>query len=64
MKRAAAESEHIRERLVSWTRQWRDRATAALLPVIEQVFADQADAVMEEQLAAFKVRLDKIGVEA
>ena len=64
MKRAAAESEHNREQLVTWTRLWRDRATAALLPVIEQVFAEQADAVMEEQLAAFKARLDKIGVEA
>lgn len=62
MKTMAAESEQNREQLQVWTGQWRDRATAALLPVIEQVFAGQADEVMGEQLAAFKARLDKTGV--
>jgi len=33
-----------------------------LLPVIEQVLADQADEVMAEQLIAFKARLEKTGV--
>nr|QAT94447.1 PmlB [Pseudomonas sp. enrichment culture] len=62
IKTMAAESEHNREQLQNWTRHWRDRATAALLPVIEQVLADRADAVMEEQLLAFKARLDKTGL--
>ena len=62
MKVAAAESEHNRALLQAWTIQWRDRAAAALLPVIEQEFAGNADEVMSEQLAAFRVRLDKTGV--
>ncbi len=62
MKVAAAESEQNREQLQAWTSAWRDRAAAALLPVIEQAFAGQADEVMGEQLAAFKARLDKTGV--
>ena len=63
IKRAAAESDANREQLAEWIRQWSERATAALLPVIEQVFAGQADEVMEEQLAAFKARVAKIGIE-
>ncbi|HEY0287202.1 MAG TPA: aromatic/alkene monooxygenase hydroxylase subunit beta [Pseudomonas sp.] len=62
MKVAAAESEQNREQLQAWTTVWRDRAAAALLPVIEQVFADQADEVMAEQLIAFKARLEKVGI--
>jgi len=62
MKVAAAESEQNREQLQAWTTVWRDRAAAALLPVIEQVLADQADEVMAEQLIAFKARLEKTGV--
>jgi phenol hydroxylase P1 protein len=62
MKVAAAESEANREQLQTWTVTWRDRAAAALLPVIELEFAGQADEVMGEQLAAFKARLDKTGV--
>lgn len=62
MKVAAAESEHNRALLQAWTIKWRDRAAAALLPVIEQEFAGNADEVMSEQLAAFRVRLDKTGV--
>ena len=63
MKVGAAEPEHNRALLQAWTIQWRDRAAAALLPVIEQEFAGNADEVMSEQLAAFRVRLDKTGVE-
>jgi phenol/toluene 2-monooxygenase (NADH) P1/A1 len=62
MKVAAAESEDNREQLQAWTVTWRDRAAAALLPVIELEFAGQADEMMSEQLAAFKVRLEKTGV--
>ncbi|MBF7729132.1 aromatic/alkene monooxygenase hydroxylase subunit beta [Pseudomonas sp. N040] len=62
LKVAAAESEQNRAQLQAWTCAWRDRAAAALLPVIEQEFADQADELMGEQLAAFKVRLDKTGI--
>ncbi|MGS0737036.1 aromatic/alkene monooxygenase hydroxylase subunit beta [Pseudomonas sp. GG8] len=62
MKVAAAESEQNREQLQAWTAVWRDRAAAALLPVIGQVFAGQADEVMAEQLIVFKARLEKTGV--
>lgn len=62
MKVAAAESEQNREQLQAWTCNWRDRAAAALLPIVEQVFAGQAEEVVSEQLDAFKARLDKTGV--
>ena len=62
LKVAAAESEHNRAQLQAWTCAWRERAAAALLPVVGQVVAEQADELVSEQLDAFKARLDKTGV--
>ncbi len=62
LKVAAAESDANREQLQAWTCAWRERAVVALTPLARQVFVDQADEIVSEQLDAFKARLDKIGV--
>lgn len=63
LKVAAAESDHNREQLVEWSNHWIGRAAVALKPVIEQVFADQADELMDEQVAALQARLEKVGIK-
>ncbi|HHK4245172.1 TPA: aromatic/alkene monooxygenase hydroxylase subunit beta [Pseudomonas aeruginosa] len=62
LKVAAAESEHNREQLKAWTQYWCDRAASALLPVISQVFAADADDVVGEQMGVLKARLEKAGI--
>jgi len=62
IKVAAAESEQNREQLRTWSIAWSDRAASALLPVLEQVFAAQADEVVSEQMNAFRARLEKTGI--
>lgn len=62
IKTAAGESEANREQLQAWVGVWRERAVPALLPLVRQVFAEQAEDIVSEQLDAFKARLDKTGV--
>lgn len=62
LKTAAGESEHNRAQLQAWTNAWKDRAAAALLPVVELVFGARADDVVSEQVAAFKARIEKTGI--
>lgn len=62
LKTAAGESEHNRAQLQEWTNAWKDRAAAALLPVVELVFGARADDVVSEQVAAFKARIEKTGI--
>ncbi|MBK5002407.1 phenol hydroxylase [Pseudomonas sp. S31] len=62
LKVAAAESEANATLLGQWSRHWSDRAAAALLPVIEQVYGRNADEVVGEQLAVLNARLGKIGI--
>ena len=62
MKVAAAESESNKEQLAEWVRHWSERASAALLPLIKSVFADQAEELMAEQLAELQARLAKSGI--
>ncbi|WP_437882938.1 phenol hydroxylase [Pseudomonas sp. LRF_L74] len=62
LKVAAAESASNAALLGEWSRHWSDRAAAALLPVIEQVYGSNADEVVGEQLAVLHARLDKLGI--
>ena len=62
LKTAAGESEHNRAQLQEWIGAWKDRAAAALLPVVEQVFGAEADDLVSEQVAAFKARIEKTGI--
>lgn len=62
LKVAAAESEHNRAQLQVWINTWTDRAAPALLPVLAQVFGAEADDLVSEQVAAFKVRIEKTGI--
>lgn len=62
LKVAAAESEVNATLLGQWSRHWSDRAAAALLPVIEQVYGRNADEVVGEQLAVLHARLEKLGI--
>jgi phenol hydroxylase P1 protein len=64
IKTAAAESEENRVLLAGWTAAWRDRAAAALRPVADHVFNDQAhtDALLEELTEQFNARAAKLGL--
>ncbi|MGB4063796.1 MAG: aromatic/alkene monooxygenase hydroxylase subunit beta [Azonexus sp.] len=63
MKVAAAESEHNRAILQEWTEKWSARAAAAMLPVVGKALGADAEEVVGEEVAAFKARLKKVGVE-
>ncbi|MFZ2365052.1 MAG: aromatic/alkene monooxygenase hydroxylase subunit beta [Azonexus sp.] len=63
VKVAAAESEHNRAILQEWTEKWSARATAAMLPVVGKALGADAEEVVGDEVAAFKARLKKVGVE-
>ena len=63
IKTAAAESDHNRATIEEWTRTWSARASAAILPIVQLALGSEADAVVSEEMAAFKARLKKLGVE-
>ena len=63
-KVAAAESEHNREVLAAWTRDWSGRAASALLPVVELALGPEADAAVAEYVAALSARIAKAGIPA
>jgi len=63
MKVAAAESEHNRAILQEWTEKWSARAAAAMLPVVGKALGADAEEVVGEEVAAFRARLKKVGVE-
>lgn len=63
IKTMAGESESNRAVLVEWVGKYRDKAAAALLPIIRQALGDAADEVVQEELAAFAARLKKCGIE-
>lgn len=62
LKVAAAESDHNRAVLQDWIRSWSARAASALLPVVELVLGPQADDAVEEQISAFRARIQKTGI--
>jgi phenol hydroxylase P1 protein len=63
MKVAAAESEHNRAILQEWTEKWSTRAAEAMQPVVRKALGADAEEVVGEEVAAFKARLKKVGVE-
>jgi len=62
IKTAAAESDHNRATLEEWAGNWSDRAAAAILPIVQVALGSEADAVVGEEVAAFKARLKKLGL--
>jgi phenol/toluene 2-monooxygenase (NADH) P1/A1 len=62
VKVAAAESDHNRSVIQEWSEKWSRRAAAALLPITRQALDGDAEELVSEELAAFKARLKKIGV--
>jgi len=63
MKVAAAESDENRAVLQEWTKKWSERASAALLPVVQQALGEGAGEAISEEIVAFTARLKKIGIE-
>ena len=63
MRTAAAESEHNRAQLQQWTEQWSTRAAQALGPLATLALSDAADGILGEEVASFKARMKKIGIE-
>lgn len=63
LRTAVAESAHNREVVRQWSEQWSGRAAAALLPVAELALGPGADAALAEEMAAFKARMNKNGIE-
>lgn len=63
IRTAASESDHNRDQIQEWTKAWSDRAAAALLPVVGLAFGAAADEVLTEELAAFRTRMAKNGIE-
>ena len=62
LKVAAAESGDNREVLQEWIRTWSSRAASAIVPVIELGLGSQVDEAVGEELAAFTVRMERIGI--
>ncbi len=63
MKVAAAESDENRAVLQEWTKKWSERASAALLPVVQQALGEGAGEAISEEIVAFTARLKKVGIE-
>ncbi len=62
IKVAAAESPENQEKLSAWTRQWSERIGAALLPLAQHVYGDDAENVLSEVRTAFETRVKKTGL--
>ena len=62
VKTAASESAENKALLEGWTRTWRDRAAAALLPVARIGLDDTSDEVMGDIVQQFNARLAKAGL--
>ncbi|WP_306603576.1 aromatic/alkene monooxygenase hydroxylase subunit beta [Azonexus sp.] len=63
IKTAAAESPANRAVLEEWTTHWTQRAADALLPIVRQANAEQAETMLAEEVTALKARLKKTGIE-
>lgn len=63
VKTAAAESPENHAVLVELIGKWTQRAAEALQPIVRQANGEQAEAMLDEEMAAFKARLKKIGIE-
>lgn len=63
MKTAAAESPANAAMLLGWTAKWRAAANKALLPYADEVFGDDAAAVLAQADADFAARLEKLAIK-
>ncbi|PKO94148.1 MAG: phenol hydroxylase [Betaproteobacteria bacterium HGW-Betaproteobacteria-10] len=63
MKTAAAESEANRLVLEEWTKKWSARAATVVQPIVTIALGSGTEEAMNEEIAAFKVRLKKTGIE-
>jgi len=63
LKVAAAESTENAEVLAEWVDCWAGRAMSALEPVMKTVLDDSVDELLSEELAAFKARILKTGIQ-
>lgn len=64
VKVAAAESAHNRERLSAWTRQWTERAVAALAPLADLIDGGNGRQRLDAAVAALRARTQKLGLDA
>jgi len=62
IKVAAAESPENKKRVSDWTRAWRDRVVAALVPVGAIALGDKAASVVDQLLTQFNARAAKLGL--
>ena len=62
IKTAAAESPANRALLSDWSRVWRDRAAAALIPVVAKAFGADAPSVLAEAVQRLDARAKKLGL--
>ena len=62
VKTAAAESDANRKGLRQWTKQWAERAQAALAPVAEMALGEAGLVALDEARAALDARCAKAGV--
>ena len=62
IKTAAAESAENKALISAWTLAWRDKAVAALTPVVEEAIGAGADALIQGVIAKFNERASKLGL--
>jgi phenol hydroxylase P1 protein len=59
---AAKESEANKALLEEWTTKWSARAAKVVLPIATIGLGEQAEATLNEELASFKARMNKAGI--
>ena len=62
LKTMAAESQHNRDTLAQWVRNWSSRAASALSPIVELALGVDADETVAEYVAALDARVQKNGI--
>ncbi|WP_371323728.1 phenol hydroxylase [Dechloromonas sp. ZY10] len=62
LKACAADNPENKAQLATWIKAWRERALAALKPVAQLAFGDEADAILEELVLNLNARAAKAGI--
>ncbi len=62
VKAAVADSPENKALVSGWTNAWRDRATAALIPLAGRILGNKAQATTDEVTAQFNSRCAKLGL--
>lgn len=63
LRTAAAESHYNRDVLQEWTQKWSNRAASAMFPIVGLALGAHTDEVLGKEMAAFKARVKKNGIE-